>query len=53
MSPNETTPGVRVLKQLWNIESDTKKNQEVQNVNSNIYAMPTRVRKLPRRNRPV
>lgn len=53
MSPNETTPGVKVLKQLWDINTDTKKNQDVQNVNSNIYAMPTKVRQVPRRNRPV
>jgi hypothetical protein len=54
MKPSETAPGVKVLRQLWNVDGkENKVREDVQNISSDIYAMPSKVRKVPKRNKPI
>ena len=49
--PNQTTPGVRMLKDLWN--SGKKKEREVaHNVSTDIYKVAPSAKQVPRRHRP-
>lgn len=48
---NETTPGVRMLKEVWHIEGDKKPREVVEkgSVSSDIYAMTPRNGTVPPR----
>ncbi len=49
--PNQTAPGVRMLKDLWNIGK--KKEREVaHNVSTDIYNVAPSSKQVPRRHRP-
>lgn len=49
----ETTPGVRMLKEVWHIDGDKKPREVVQkgSVSSDIYALSPRTGAIPPRHR--
>ena len=49
--PDETAPGVRALKQLWNIPSKPPKQKPPDDVVSDIYRVPARKNGVPPRSR--
>jgi hypothetical protein len=47
--PGETTPGVRALRQLWNIPSKAPRPKPPEDVVSDIYRVPARKNGVPPR----
>ena len=54
MSANETTPGVKYLRQVWSIsdrKANAKKTDIPKNLSTDIYRTPEGGRVIPRRSR--
>ena len=48
---NQTTPGVRMLKEVWNIKTEKKTEAVNGDVSSDIYSMNPRSKGIPPRYR--
>jgi hypothetical protein len=51
-NPNDTTPGVKVLKELWDINKQPKKREIAQPTSSDIYHVSSAKPRNSRRNNP-
>ena len=53
LQADETAPGVRLLKHVWNIDTKKKPRSTAPNdVPHDIYSVPTRANDVPRRQYP-